>query len=234
MPSRALRLPAATAVEAFAWTPVKGGSPRREGRAPNTTTSDPAREAADAAAASDRLAALERDAFVKGYAKGERSGLEAAARQGEVSLRRLAETIDEMASLRADLLGRSERELVRLAVSIAERVIRREIALDPSLIAAMAKVAIEQLGDNPAAEIRLHPADHMAFLAAANGTPFPPSVQILSDAGVTRGGCIVRSDFGQMDLDVTSQILEISRSLLGPESQAPAPAGAVAAVANAR
>jgi len=234
MPSRALRLPSGTAVEAFAWTPVQDGSPRRTTRASSASPANPAREAADATAASERLAALERDAFVKGYAQGERSGLEAAARQGEASLRRLAETIDEMGSLRADLLRRSERELVRLAVSIAERVIRREITLDPNLVAALAKVAIERIGDNASTEIRVHPADHTAFITAANGTPFPASVQIVPDPGVTRGGCVVKSDFGQRDLDVTSQIVEISRSLLGPESAAAAPTGTPAGVADAR
>ena len=152
MPSRAVRLPSGTAVEAFAWSQAPGGAPRRPTRVAGSSPADAAREAADTTAANERLAALERDAFVKGYSQGERSGLEAAARQGEASLRRLAETIDEMGSLRADLLRRSERELVRLAVSIAERVIRREIALDPSLIAAMAKVAIDRIGDNASAE----------------------------------------------------------------------------------
>lgn len=208
---------------------------RGEVRTSATPAADAAREAADAAAASERLAALERDAFVKGYAQGERSGLDAAARQGEASLRRLAETIDEMASMRADLLRRSERELVRLSVSIAERVIRREITLDTNLVAAMAKVAIDRLGDRASASIRLHPNDHAAFMAAANGTPFPGPVEIVPDAGVTRGGCVVRSDFGQMDLDVSSQLVEISRALLGPEAtDAAEPAGAAAGAPDAR
>jgi len=208
---------------------------RRDARTSGTPAADAAREAADAAAASERLAALERDAFVKGYAQGERSGLDAAARQGEASLRRLAETIEEMASMRADLLRRSERELVRLAVSIAERVIRREITLDPSLVAAMAKVAVEQLGDRASATIRLHPNDHAAFMVAANGTPFPGPVEIVPDPAVTRGGCVVRSDFGQMDLDVSSQVLEISRALLGPEAAVAAgSAGAAAGAPDAR
>ena len=235
MSARALRLPVGTAVEAFPWTAIPGGLPGREPKASATPAADAAREAADAAAAGERLAALERDAFVKGYAQGERSGLEAAARQGETSLRRLAETIDEMASMRADLLRRSERELVRLAISIAERIIRREITLDGNLVAAMAKVAIEQLGDRASATIGLHPSDHATFMAAANGTPFPAPVQIVPDPAVTRGGCVVRSDFGEMDLDVSAQLIEISRALLGPEATAvAAPATAAAGVPDAR
>jgi flagellar biosynthesis/type III secretory pathway protein FliH len=46
---------------------------------------------------------------------------------------------------------------------------------------------------------------------------------------------VVRSDFGEMDLDVSAQLLEISRALLGPEATAAAaPAGAGAGVPDAR
>jgi hypothetical protein len=168
-------------VEAFPWTSVPSESAGRDAERSGTPVADAAREAADAAAASGRLAALERDAFVKGYGQGERSGLDAAARQGEASLRRLAETIEEMAALRADLIRRSEREVVNLAVSIAERVIRREISLDRNLVVAIAKVAIDQLGERASATIRLHPADHAAFLAASPGTPYPGPVEIAAD-----------------------------------------------------
>lgn len=234
MSAKALRFAGGTAVEAFPWTSVPSESAGRDAGRSGTPVADAAREAADAAAASERLAALERDAFVKGYGQGERSGLDAAARQGEASLRRLAETIEEMAALRADLIRRSEREVVNLAVSIAERVIRREISLDRNLVVAIAKVAIDQLGERASATIRLHPADHAAFLAASPGTPYPGPVEIAADPAVTRGGCVVRSNFGQMDLDVNTQLLEISRALLGPEETADAvPAGVAAGAPDA-
>src|SRR5687767_15793319 len=40
-----------------------------------------------------RLAALEREAFTKGYAQGERAGLEAGGKRAEAMLRRVAQTI---------------------------------------------------------------------------------------------------------------------------------------------
>src|SRR4051794_7818467 len=48
-------------------------------------------------------AEIEREAFTKGYAQGERAGAEAAATRGDAMLRRLAQTIDELGGLRADL-----------------------------------------------------------------------------------------------------------------------------------
>jgi flagellar assembly protein FliH len=168
----------------------------------------------------ERLAALEREAFVKGYAQGERSGAEAAARQGEAMLRRLSETIQEVVTLRADLLRRSERDLVRVALIIAERVLHREVSLDRELILAMAHIAIDRLGNRASATIRLHPADHAALMAVPRAQPFTGAVEIVADASVSRGGCLVQSDFGLIDLGVEAQLKEVSCAMLGDDGAA--------------
>lgn len=235
MSHRAHRLPAATRVEAFAWSqpaaaPGSSLDHRAPVPAPATLTpshtpesapvppdgvSTPASEI-DYAAHADRTATIERDAFVKGYAQGERSGEEAAAGRGDAMLRRLAGTIDEVAALRTDLMRRTERELVNLALVIAERIIAREVTLDRELLVTMARVAIDRLGERASATIRLNPADHAALEAArgrdaALGGP----VQIVADPHVSRGGCLVQSDFGLMDLSIQAQMSEMSRALLG-------------------
>src|SRR5262245_42268574 len=58
-------------------------------------------------------ASLEREAFTKGYAQGERAGAEAAATRAEGMLRRLKDTLEELTTLRADMLHRTERQIVQ-------------------------------------------------------------------------------------------------------------------------
>jgi len=164
----------------------------------------------------EHLSHIERDAFVKGYAQGEKSGSEATARQGEAMLRRLAATIDEVASLRTELMRRTERELVNLALVLAERIVRREVSLDRELLVTMARVAIDRLGERASATIRLNPADHAA-LTAGRSLPIAGPVEVVADPHVSRGGCLVRSDFGLMDLGIEAQINELSRALLGAD-----------------
>jgi flagellar assembly protein FliH len=171
--------------------------------------------------APERLSHLEREAFVKGYAQGERSGGEATTKQGEAMLRRLAATIDEVASLRTELMRRTERELVNLALVLAERIVRREVSLDRELLVTMARVAIDRLGERASATIRLNPADHAA-LTAGRTVPLAGPVEVVADPHVSRGGCLVRSDFGLMDLGIEAQINELSRALLGADESADA------------
>ena len=61
----------------------------------------------------ERLAALEREAFTKGYAQGERAGLEAGGKRAEAMLRRVAQTLEELGGLRQSLVHETEREMVQ-------------------------------------------------------------------------------------------------------------------------
>ena len=160
-----------------------------------------------------RLAALEREAFAKGYAQGERAGAEAAGTRTDAMLRRLAQTLEELAALRAEMIRRTERQMVQLVIAIAERVVLREITLDRGLLVGMARAALDRLGEHASATIRLHPDDCQAISANAS-TIASTQVQIVADPVVSRGGCLVQSDFGFMDVSPDAQFRELARALL--------------------
>jgi flagellar assembly protein FliH len=166
----------------------------------------------------ERAGAVERDAFAKGYAEGERAGQHAAAQRNEAMVRRLVATIEEIASVRAGMMRKTERELVRLAVAMAERIVRREVDADAELLAGMARTAIDRLGQDVAATIHLNPDDHAVMMAARNGAPFDGAVQVVPDPQVGRGGCLVKSAFGTVDAGIDTQIREMSQALLGDEA----------------
>src|SRR3954470_8854174 len=63
-----------------------------------------------------RLAAIERDAFAQGFAQGERAGAEASAVQAAAMLRRMAQTIEEIAGLRRRIARDTEHQMVQLAL----------------------------------------------------------------------------------------------------------------------
>jgi flagellar assembly protein FliH len=220
MSSRAERVVNAVTVSKFDWgtdDSPPSASERRGGFDTSGLRAIAPRELASAPEIDP--SAIERDAFTKGYAQGERAGAEAAATRGEAMLRRLAQTIDELGALRAELIHKSERQLVQLAIAIANRVIQREITLDSELLVAMARVALDRLGDTSSATIRLHPEDHAAALAARGGELSTESVKVVADPIVSRGGCLVESDFGLIDLTIGAQIAEITTALLGPDSR---------------
>jgi flagellar assembly protein FliH len=172
-------------------------------------------EEASGAARQDRLAQIEREAFAKGYEQGERSGAEAAGTRGEAMLRRLSETLSELTTLRATMIHQTERQMVELALAVARRVVHREIALDRDLLIAIARVALDRLGENVQVTVRLHPEEFEATGAARVAASAGGSVTFVPDARVGRGGCRIESDMGMLDAGVDAQIQEIARALLG-------------------
>jgi flagellar assembly protein FliH len=162
----------------------------------------------------ERLAALEREAFTKGYAQGERAGLEAGGKRAEAMLRRIGQTIEELGGLRQTLIQQTEREMVQLALTLARRVVHREVTLDPDLAGALAHVALDRLGTNTPATIRLNPEDY-TVVAQDSARWGGQTVTVVPDPSISRGGCLVESAYGSVDATIERQFDELSRALFG-------------------
>jgi flagellar assembly protein FliH len=190
--------------------------------------SPPATESQDAAAATAEdpgprhqahLAALERDAFATGYAQGERAGMEAGNKRAEAMLRRLAATLEELAALRQTMIRQTEQQMVELSLAIARRILRREVMLDGDLILAMARVALDRLGEAASTTIRLNPEDCALTLQRHGDNSLGSRVRIVADAAVSRGGCLVESEFGFIDAAVEAQFDQVMRALIGERAE---------------
>lgn len=164
-----------------------------------------------------RLSEIERDAFAKGYEQGERSGMEAGGRRAEAMLRRMTSTLEELGTLRQQMIQQAERQMVQLALTIAKRILRREVTLDPDLTVAMARVALDRLGESSGATIRLHPEEYAIAMAGAQDEWESKQVTVVSDDTISRGGCRIESAFGFVEASVEAQFEEIERIVLAEE-----------------
>ena len=207
----------ASRVSPFAWSQTTHQPPAPAVAEPAPGAGVARRQPGDAAEEQARLAALERDAFAKGYTQGERAGIEAGAKRSDAMMRRLGETLEELASLRRTILHQSERQLVQLALALARRIVRREIAADEELLTALARVALDRLGDSGQATIRLHPDDYARAAARRVDQLASAHVTVLADPAVSRGGCLVESPFGFVDASIDAQFQELARALLDGE-----------------
>ncbi len=209
MSSRAKRLVTPANAVRFSWG--RKGEP--------AGTAAPVEQAVEHAAAVN-TAAIERDAFAKGFAAGERAGLEAAGQRGEAMLTRLTDTLEQLASLRNTMIHSTERQMVQLALAIAHRIIQREVSLDRDLVVAMARVALDRLGETARVTVRMNPEDFAVTAQARAAQLAGSNVSVVADARIGRGGCRVESDLGVMDAGVEEQLREVARALLGDLAQA--------------
>lgn len=168
-----------------------------------------------------RLATLEREAFATAYAQGEKAGVEAGTTRADAMLRRLSDTLRELEELRRSMIRQTEHQIVQLAIEMARRIVRREVQTDNDLLCAMARVALDRLGDASPATIRLNPEDYHTIVARHGGTWAGTNVNVVADPSVGRGGCMVESPFGFVDASVEAQFHVLEQALLA-EDGAPA------------
>lgn len=215
MSFKARRLTNPESVVTFAWDGGRSTAPAAA-PAPLVTPAD-----SEPARPHMSLGAIERDAFAKGFAAGEQGGLEASSERVEAMIRRLTQTLEDLVALRANMIRQTERQMVELSLAVARRIIHREVSLDRDLLIAMARVALDRLGETAQVTVRLHPDDYELTGASRVMKTMGRSVMVLADTRVERGGCLVESDLGSLDVGIDSQIQEFARTLLAADYSEP-------------
>jgi type III secretion protein L len=118
-----------------------------------------------------------------------------------------------------ELVERSERDIVSLALRVAERIIGRDLERDPALLADICAAAIENVRRSHQVIVRVHPQDAgilrelstqiIERSGRVNGVVFK------EDADVSRFGCVIESDVGVIDAQLATQFEMLREVLLG-------------------
>jgi flagellar assembly protein FliH len=103
--------------------------------------------------------------------------------------------------------------MLRLALAIARRVLRRELAVDPEALHGLALAALEKLNAIEIYRVRVHPslAAQLERLLAAS--PARAALEVIGDPGSAPGSIVFETARGNMDASVDTQLAEIERGL---------------------
>jgi flagellar assembly protein FliH len=161
-----------------------------------------------------------RRSFEAGRERGRQEGHELerkaqnAAQQGNDERRR-QEFAGAMASFgeeRDRYLGQVEQEVVKLALAVAGRILRREAQMDPLLLGGAVRIALGQLAGSTEVKLRV-PAGELELwketMAHVPNLTVKPLV--IAGEGMRLGECAIESKVGSVDLGVRSQLAEIER-----------------------
>lgn len=168
-----------------------------------------------------RIAELERDAksreqraWSEGHQKGEADAIAREGAKVESAVTRLANAAVEVGAARKKLRREAEEDCVKLAVAVARRVLRRELAIDPEALLGIIKAALARLEGREVDRLRLHPDDAELVEGAVKAMPGRSSLQIVADAALESGACILETSRGGLDASVETQLREIERGLV--------------------
>lgn len=174
---------------------------------------DGAEPRATAAEIEGRIAAEAERSFAAGLARGAQEARAVTQREAEERMRReLAGLVESFAVERERYLRAVEEEVVKLALAIAARILRREAEIDPLLLTGAVRVALGQLAASTHVRLRVPAAQKELWTEAAALLPNLPLLpEITADETMRAGDCIVETELGSVDIGVRAQLREIER-----------------------
>lgn len=206
------------------------------GPAPNADQAGNPSPGAASAAFEQRLQEETRRSFAAGREQGcqeERqahsAGLAAEKIEAlERQKREMAALAQSFTLARDRYLYAVEQEVVKLALAVAARVLRREAQMDPLLLTGAVRIALEQLAASTEVRLRVPAAELDLWTEAIALFPNLAVKPVVEPGeGLRRGDCRIETKLGTVDLGIRSQLGEIERGFFdraGGVRPEPAPA----------
>jgi flagellar assembly protein FliH len=166
------------------------------------------------------LAEETRKSFEAGRERGKQEGRQsqreaqaaALAIAEEQRVLRAAELVAAFAHERERYLGAVEHEVVKLALMVAARILRREAQMDPLLLTGAVRVALGQLSSSTRVRLRVPQAELALWTETILRLPkLPVRPEVIPGEGMQLGDCMVETEMGSVDLGVRTQLGEIER-----------------------
>lgn len=137
---------------------------------------------------------IHREAWDRGYKEGFVAG-EAKAASTAIRL------IEENSTISDNLAEQA----ARLALAICPTIIEEHVKTDPEVVKKIARRALQESVIGDSVTVLVHPDDQSVLEKAADqlrSIAGGVNVAIDIDSSLTRGGCIVRTDFGEVDASI--------------------------------
>ncbi len=173
-------------------------------------------------------AEIETQAYIRGFNKGEKAGLESARDKIDSAARILKEAVEAFRRACKRIEHDTEKEIVELALAVAERIVDYEICTNREGLVALVREALQKVANREVAVIKMNPSDieflDRLQLPLAGLLGNPDAARIEADEGIGIGGCLIETDGGDIDARIESKlrvVAETFRKKLGqafPES----------------
>jgi flagellar biosynthesis/type III secretory pathway protein FliH len=148
-------------------------------------------------------------AFQKGFLEGKRVGFESGSKKADSVIDSLNTTIGQLENIRQKIYQEIEKEVAQLALSIARKIVCREVNISRESVACVAREALSRVNNPAKIKIKLNP-DDLQFI---KDTPSQFShflnnadnIRFEAEASIQSGGCLVETDRGDIDARIEKQ-----------------------------
>lgn len=157
----------------------------------------------------------------EGYKAGFEQGRKSALEQLEDKIRSAAQKADNMLDVaakqsKAAILD-AEQQILEIAVAIAQRILNYELDTNSEAVVSVVKAAMAKVYNQEQVTIRVNPHDFDTVMLSKPELEAilqrEQSISLVADQTVSRGGCLIDSQFGTVDARLENQLESLRKVL---------------------
>lgn len=162
--------------------------------------------------------ALRSQGFQQGFEEGKVQAELDLQVQIEEMMKEARGVLEEAYVAKDQIIQEAEPFLVDLACGIAEKVIDKQLSVEPEHTLELIRQSLSRKREQGMITLCVAP-DQFSFVQAAReelalAIDSQAELQILPDATVKDKGCVIRSSFGSVDARIDTQLAEIKKELI--------------------
>jgi flagellar assembly protein FliH len=160
---------------------------------------------------------IRRQASVEGVQAGHEKGMARAREELAPVFEELKNSIKNVMDYRGEVLRLAEQEIFELTILISKKVISSELQMRPEIVLEVVRNALDRAVGWGKATIQVNPEDY-AFLEEHRLLLNEEGEEVSlarfdANPSITRGGCVLESNFGEIDARLEKQIEAVDNAL---------------------
>ncbi|HOX91512.1 MAG TPA: flagellar assembly protein FliH [Spirochaetales bacterium] len=174
--------------------------------------------AAMEAQAKGRLDEISKEAQRKGWEEGREEGYKEGKAEVTRLVDRLHVILERAMDKRSEILEQTEAQIVELVLLISRKVVKTISENQKNVVVSNIAQALRKLKTRSEVIIKVNLADlqlateHIKdFVEMAENAK---GITVVEDTSVDRGGCLIETDFGEIDARIQSQLHELEEKIL--------------------
>jgi len=163
-----------------------------------------------------KLEKVERDAYEKGFAQGQKDGLALGRTKAEETWKKMNALFEDLSLLKAKVLKEAEEQVIQLSTTLARKIVKKELTIDPDTVKRSLQHALAFLKDKSFVRILVNPEDMKIlepYLPELTATRKIERFELAEDHCIEPGGCILETGFGRINATIENQLAELETEL---------------------
>jgi flagellar assembly protein FliH len=159
-----------------------------------------------------------KEAHEQGFQAGREEGFNNGKAEAERLVKRTQVVLERAQDKRAEILVETEQQIIDLVLLISRKVVKVISETQRQVVISNVVQALRKVKGKGTIIIHVNMLDvkltseHIKdFIRLAEGVA---SIQVQEDSSVDQGGCVIETDFGEIDARISSQLAELESKIL--------------------